>query len=118
MNEQTLPPFPVDDATLSLLKEALDTAYDRDFEHNPVVPEGKFSMPRLLDFVSEHSPETDKFVGYGEVPGLLGYTDIPIYEVATPIYSERDVIRALIAEVERLRPPEGELTLDGLEGDR
>ena len=96
-----LPPFPVDDFTLDQLEHALNTCITitDDGEWKPVG--GEFTMPKFLHFMSGYDPERSTFVGYGDLASTGN--DIPIYEHWDQVYSEHCVIRALIAEVRRLR---------------
>lgn len=93
-----LPSFPVDDATLDTLEYALTVALGEGPDGPmPVLPDGSpadMSLPRLLEFLSGPSATTS-----------LSDPDDPIQieERERPMYSERDVIRALITEVRRLR---------------
>lgn len=109
----TLPPFPVDDFTLDQVEHALGTCLgDRD----PVtgvheLVGGEFTMPRLLDFLSGYDPSRSVLLsGDPDAPdgdGPFGLSpDTPIYEYPGQIYSRDSVIRALIAEVRRLRGDE------------
>lgn len=95
MPDTTLPPFPVDDFTLDQVEHSLSGAYEvtDDGEHRWVGSD--FPLPRLLDFLSGYNEDRSVHIGYA------GGT--PIYEHLDPVYSERDLTRALIAEVRRLR---------------
>ena len=77
-----LPPFPLDDVTLVLLTEAVQTSAD---------DADGFTLSRLLDFLSGYNPTTGVWDGEDDV---------------WESYSERDVVRALIHEVRRLRMTE------------
>lgn len=98
-----LPDFPVDDFTLDQLEHALNTCVagpvSLPFGGEPEEPRklvgGEFTLSQFLDFMSGHDPRRATLVG--EVDG------IPIYESWDRRYSENDVIRALIAEIRRLR---------------
>jgi len=91
--------FPVDEQALTLLKEALNTAYEVDEDGNHTLVGGDFSLYQLLELYSGYDPsklETE----YGDA--IAVYPD--------PMYSLRDVIEALVDEVLRLRaciPDEG-----------
>lgn len=89
------PVLPVDDRALDLYEEALKAGYtvDEDGTHHLVGAD--FSLPHLLDFFSGYDSTKSVLIGYD------GGT--PIYEHTEPIFSERDLIRALIVEVRRLR---------------
>lgn len=108
MSEQpkgrTLPPFPVDDFTLTQLEHALNTCIEYvDGERRCVG--GEFTLSELLDFLSGHDPERATLIGYTDtIPGTDIPHDhaIPIYESWDQRYSEHDVIRALIARVREL----------------
>ena len=97
----TLPPFPVDDFTLDQIEHALggSLTFDQD-STEPRLLRADFSLSRLLDFLS----------GYDEsrlIQAVNEY-DTPIpdtFEYPDPIYHVNDVLRALIAEVRRLRDP-------------
>lgn len=56
---------------------------------------GEFTLSTFLKFMSGYDPERASHVGY------VG--DVPMYEVWDEQYSEHDVLRALVAEVRRLR---------------
>lgn len=105
---RVLPPFPVDEATLSNIKHALGGSYtvDEDGTHHLVGSE--FTLSQLLDFLSGYD-ESKLIVldpGY-EVPENASFGEkvagASITEYPDPIYHYFDVIRALIEEVERLR---------------
>ncbi|HZQ33706.1 MAG TPA: hypothetical protein VFB19_18490 [Mycobacterium sp.] len=95
----TLPPFPVDDFTLDQIEHALGGSLGfADGDPEPHLVGADFSLSALLDFLS----------GYDEsrlVQAVNEY-DTPIpdtFEYPDPIYHVNDVLRALIAEVRRLR---------------
>lgn len=83
MNEELV--VPVDDSSLALILEALNTSYDLDEDRNPVLVGGAFTLTQLLDFWSGYSA------------ALKEGTEPPV------ILSLPDVIRALIEEIQRLR---------------
>jgi hypothetical protein len=91
----SLPPFPVDDATLDLLEAAMDpwNHGDPDAETASVWP--------LLDMVSQlggsDPTAAERVVDDGSDGGPT------VVVMRDPTYHENDVIRALIAEVRRLR---------------
>lgn len=83
--------IPLDETSLKLLREALDvTIVDTDLDGNPILS-GDFSLNRLLEFWS----------GYDESKLQEGSDGISVYP--EPILSERDLIRALVDEVARIR---------------
>lgn len=91
---RTLPPFPTDDVTLHMLERAVNTTVDaRD--------EGEFTLPQLLDFLSNYEPGRSIDTG-DRIDG------IPLFVHPDQIYSESDVIRSLITTVRDLRAAEGE----------
>ncbi|QNN98925.1 hypothetical protein PBI_MOVA_93 [Mycobacterium phage Mova] len=100
-----LPPFPVDDFTLTQIEHALDTCIEitDDGEHRCVG--GEFTLSELLDFLSGHDPERATLIGYTDtIPCTDMHHDhaIPIYESWDPRYSEHDLIRALVARIREL----------------
>lgn len=91
--------FPVDDFTLDRVEEALNTSLgDRDpvtGRHERVG--GEFTLSQLLDFYSGYDPTKIKQLSEpGDEPEVVEY-------VGGSVYHPHDVIRALIAEVRRLR---------------
>jgi len=102
-----LPPFPVDDFTLDQLEHALNTCVEVTDEGPWKRIGGDFTLSDYLHFLSGYDPERRTFIGYiGGVPGADNLFDgnaIPAYESWDPSYSEHDVIRALVAEIRRLR---------------
>lgn len=123
--ESALPTFPVDDATLLAVEHALGAAltYDRpddvdEDDHGPWLTGADYSLSTLLDFLAGTiGPDPDgEVVDLGEdVP-----PDAPLWEQirgarvvvdSRAHYGERDLIRALIGEVRRLR------TRPGVESD-
>lgn len=102
---RTLPPFPVDDFTLTQLEHALNTSTEITNEGERRCVGGEFTMSRLLEFLSGHDPARATLIGYTDtIPGTNIPHDhaIPIYEGWDQHYSEHDVIRALIARVREL----------------
>lgn len=99
-----LPSFPVNEAALEAVLHGMAGAYTVDQEGNHVlVPVdgkgGDFSMDDVLHFYSGYDPE--KVVPY---TGEDGHTHDDIMEyVGGTLYTRDCVIRALIAEVRRLR---------------
>lgn len=98
-----LPDFPVDDFTLDQLEHALNTCIDgpmlMPFSDEDPGPRklvgGEFTLSQFLDFMSGYDPERATLIGDAE--------GVPIYRGWDQHYSEPCVIRALIAEVRRLR---------------
>lgn len=77
------PRVPLDTNSLLLLRESLDVAMDAGGN----VPNGKFTLSRLLNFWGGYDERRTVEVGEG----------IDLYDF--PSLSERDVIRALVDEV-------------------
>jgi hypothetical protein len=96
----TLPPFPVDDVTLLAVEHALDACLSYDEATEQFTNVGSdYSLDQLCEMLSGVDPtkwvpsvDDDGF----EIPGMVEYPD-------GPIYHPNDIIRALIAEVRRLR---------------
>lgn len=94
----SLPPFPVDDLTLTSLKHALQATLTFDDDGNPVITGAEYDIHSLMSFLSGYDPT--KVVplldddGY-EIPDATRYDG--------QLYTERCVISALVAEVRRLR---------------
>lgn len=84
-----LPPFPVDDATLDLLEHALDPRAhgDPEAESSSVWP--------LLTMMSE--------LGGSDTTAVEEEVSEGVVVMRDPHYHDHDVIRALVAEVRRLR---------------
>lgn len=100
MSEVTLPPFPVDDATLDMLMAAIDPRShgDPDAESS--------SVGNFLVFVSElGGSDTDAVEGVLDPgdPDLPGLAGAPTHLMRDPQYSEHCVMRALVEEIRRLR---------------
>lgn len=102
-----LPPFPVDDFTLDQLEHALGTCLgDMGEDGNHELVGGEFTMSKFLQFMSGYDDERQTLIGYTDtLPGTDIPIDgaVPIYEHWDEAYTEHCVIRALIAEVRRLR---------------
>lgn len=88
---------PVDDESLNLLETALDYHFtsEKD-EYGEYKASGEFSMYQLLDFWSGRDPALDE--AEETDGGSVGTT----YR-GGPLLNHKDVIKALIAEVRRLR---------------
>lgn len=91
----TLPPFPVTDDVLDQVEHALAAVYEVDDEGTHTVVGADFTLSKLLDFYSGVDESDGQVIG--DVHG------IPIIEHEKPVYSEHDVIAALITEIRRLR---------------
>lgn len=108
-----LPPFPVDDFTLDLVEEAMNTCYgDRDPEtgvHERVG--GDFTLSDLLLFLSGYDESRVEVIDPGreddEILGIRG--SVAMTEYHGQLYTDRSVIESLITEVRRLRGT-GEVT--------
>jgi hypothetical protein len=93
--------FPVDDVTLNAIEHALQgcwVAVDPDGTHH--WGGSDYSLSQLLNFLSGYDSDKLELLEEGEG---TGWHDAPIYTYPEAIYSEHDVIRALIDEVRRLR---------------
>lgn len=99
--ENLLPPFPVDDATLLALEHALGAALYYDEEGDLAILGADYTVPGLLDFLSGYDPTKVEVLMDGIVPGI----DEPevVEYIGGPLYTRDCVIRALIAEIRRLR---------------
>ncbi len=86
-----LPPFPVDDATLGLLEQALDP-----WSHGDPNATSSSLWP-FLDMVSEMA---------GSDLGAVEEEHDGVKVMRDPRYSEHCLIRALVAEIRRLRQVE------------
>lgn len=87
-------PFPVDDFSLELLNESLD--FYLTYQGGELMGVGDFSLNQLLNFWSGYDIK-DSIREDDDIDGIECYTH------TKPIYSEHDVIRALILEIQRLR---------------
>lgn len=96
-----LPPFPVDDVTLAALEHALEgrLIIGEDGSHRLVGAD--MSVPKLLDFLSGYDEAQVEMLDPGD--DRLGFAGAAITEYHGQIYTRDCVIRALIAEVRRLR---------------
>lgn len=108
-----LPDFPVDDATLLAVEHAMGGAltYDRpdhvpydSGDEGPWLVGADFSLSRLLDFLAGCTGRDphEELIHSGD-PDLPDYAGAEVVYDTRPHYSEHDLIRALIAEVRRLR---------------
>ena len=98
-------PFPVDDVTLAAVEHALGGAYTVGADGAHSVVGADFMLPQLLEFLSGYDPAA--------VVPLNDDGTITEY-VGGAIYTEHCVIRALIAEVRRLRDNTGDTPMDRL----
>lgn len=83
---------PVDDTALNLLETALEYRFSGHDENGDPVPSGEFSLYQLLDFWSGYDPAKEEEIS----PGTTVYRGDTLLDTS-------DIIRALIAEVRRLR---------------
>jgi hypothetical protein len=90
-----LPPFPVDDVTLATIEHALGGAWDVDEEGNHTLVGAEFTFDRVLDFMAG--------IDVNDRSQVEQIDDSNVYIDHRPHYHPNDVIRALIAEVRRLR---------------
>lgn len=102
-----LPPFPVDDVTLLAVEHALGASltYDRPEhagpdEEGPWVIGADYTLHQVLDLLggTYDPPGLDA----DDNPALVRISE-NLYRDVRVHYSERDLIRALVAEVRRLR---------------
>lgn len=119
MSDHTLPPFPVDDATLLAVEHALAgmLTFDRPegsdhADSGPYLVGAGYSLGTLLDFLAG---TTGRDPNEELIQAGRDETDLPEWERGRdwssaevvydtrPHYSEHDLIRALITEVRRLR---------------
>lgn len=115
----SLPPFPVDDATLLAVEHALGAAltFDRPEEADlsdagPYLVGAEYSLGALLDFLAGATGRdpNEELIQAGRDEDDLpewergrDWSNAEIVFDTRPHYSERDLISALIAEVRRLR---------------
>jgi len=97
--ETELPEFPVDDTTLDFLEHAMQGSYIVDEEGNHTLVGADFSLSQLYNFLSDYDESKSVHVGYSK-------DGTPMYDYPGAVYTPYDVIRALIAEVRRLRAEE------------
>lgn len=88
--------LPLDDATLTLIEEALNAGYEVDENGTHRLVGAEFSLNQLLDFFSGY--DANKAVDTGE-----NIDGIPVFEYPDPVFSTHDLIRALVSEVRALR---------------
>jgi hypothetical protein len=84
----TLPPFPVDDATLDMLCAAMDPRSVGDYAVE------RSCMGEFLDMMSRLG---------GSDPAAVDEVIDGIHVMRDPMYHDHDVIKALVDEVRRLR---------------
>lgn len=97
---QWLPDFPTDDDMLDRLDHALGTCWTYNDDGERVHHGGDYTLTELLDFLSGYDEALA--VPLESAPGPFG-GDVEWTEYPFPVYSERDVMRALVAEIRRLR---------------
>lgn len=96
---QEVASFPVDDFTLDQLEHAMGTLISGwDDDGNQTYTGGDFTLSAFLNFMSGYDSAKLK-----PIDEYQEFRDIPIYDYPDPIFSKECVIRALIAEVRRLR---------------
>jgi hypothetical protein len=116
MSAETLPPFPVDDVTLSAIEHALDSVLTYEGENGERLDEprrigAEYGLAELLDFLGGTTGDEGMYrigpngerIDADEAArdDALGLDQWWMDE--RPHYHPNDVIRALIAEVRRLR---------------
>jgi hypothetical protein len=100
----------VDDIALAAVEHALGGALDRDWDADPdddfpfKLVGADYSLDQLLDFYAGTvgRDPNEILLSPGD-PNLPGFTGVPVYEDTRVHYHTHDLIRALIAEVRRLR---------------
>lgn len=109
----SLPPFPTDESTLLAVEHALGGAltfdrpdhvrYDSDDE-GPWLVGAEYSLATLLDFLAGCTGRdpNEELIRPAD-PSLPGYAGAEMVYDTRIHYSEHDLIRALIAEIRRLR---------------
>lgn len=95
-----MPEVPVDDPALDAIEHALGgcltyTAEDGSELGEPRLVGAEYQLADLLDFWAGHDRDNAVLIGYAGT--------VPIHRALTPTFSEHDLIRALIAEIRRLR---------------
>lgn len=90
----TAPTIPVDDFTLTLIEEALNTSYAVDEDGNHTLVGGQFTLPMLLNFFAGYDPAELEEIA----PSIAEYKGISLHP--------HELIRVLVNEVRRLRSPE------------
>jgi len=80
--------FPLDDVTLSILRESLNSSLSIDDDGNPYVEGGGFTVSKFLEFLSNQEEGL-------ELDGVV--------EMLGTGWSLNDVCRALVDEIFRLR---------------
>lgn len=104
---EDLPSFPVDDMTLDMVEASLDYCLTYEDENGEPLDEprgvgAEFSLWKLLGFLSATTTDPLGVVeDMGETETMFGR--LPTTYDPRPSYHPNDVIRALIAEVRRLR---------------
>lgn len=92
----TLSTFPIDDVTLSAIEHAMGGSFTVDSDGTHRLVGADYSMSDLFNFLSGYDPDAVVMISE-EVAEYVG----------GPIYNRDDIIRALIAEVRRLRAEVG-----------
>lgn len=109
MTGSLLPPLPLDDVTLDAIEHALDAYLTYEGENGEELDEprlagAEYQLTGLLDFLAGAvGKDPNGYLlepGDVRIPGLAG---AEVWMDTRPTYSERDLIRALVAEVKRLR---------------
>jgi hypothetical protein len=99
-----LPAFPVDDVTLAAVEHALGGALSDADDEGPWLVGADYSLDRLLDFMAGATGrDPDEELIWEGDPDRPGWEGAQIVYDTRPHYHQHDIIRALIAEVRRLR---------------
>ena len=101
---EDLPPFPVDDGTLNVIRDALDrVVVEVDADGNHTYGGSPFGLHDVLNLLSGCDPTllVQAVNEYDQpIPDMYDYQGGPIYHM-------HDLIRALLAEIQRLRAEGG-----------
>lgn len=96
--------IPLDDDGLQRLEDSMAGAWAFDDDGNRYLKGGDFTLHQLLEWYSEYDPALLISEGSRDIDlGFGPMEDVECFTYPNPVYSEHDLIRALIKEVRRLR---------------